>query len=567
MNMKSSSRIVAISALTALVAVTIIGCVKPGRMDPSVVSRYQAAMFHKGPQTRSQDDPLGSYLPAAGTTGPALTFVTDETGQDTVNLSLQEAILRGLANNVDVRVVSYNPEIAQEEVIQAAAEFDYVFFADASMAHIDEFLSGVFSGTPNNRKENLGRVGVRQTTITGAQWSLAYEMIWDRNRSARPTFKTWTPNLVAEITQPLLRGGWMERNLAGLRIARLNRDTSAAQFREQVQQTVADIITAYWRLVQSRRDLEGGELLLKATQETLDRIIARQDIDTSDVQVKQTEAAVYRREADLVRAKKFVRDAQDTLGRLLADAQINTLINAEIIPIDQPSESEILIDEADQLATALIHSPFLEQARIGIAGADVNVRVAQNELLPRLDLTAGGQVNGQGSTWRKAHDSFNTYDQINWNLQLAFEYPIGNRERKALLRQRKAEKLQSVTELQNTVDEVAQLVRERIREARTAHREIIIQRLASQAAQDQLQALEHTETIRGALTPEFLQVKLSAHETIAIAERALIQAIVDYNIALAEINRATGTILEMHRVQVALPVAEGASPWPDGQFD
>ena len=81
----------------------------------------------------------------------------------------------------------------------------------------------------------------------------------------------------------------------------------------------------------------------------------------------------------------------------------------------------------------------------------------------------------------------------------------------------------------------------------------------------QLQAIEDTEPIRKELTPEFLLLKLQAQETLAIAQRSEIAAVVDFNTALATLAQATGTVLEMHQIQTALPLVSGNSDTPGNE--
>ena len=547
-----------LAAVAALgLSLLVRGCVSPGSIDPSVINRYQEAMARKGPQVRQDTGRLQEFLPAEGANGPELEIV-DEGGGPVLYLSLQEAIMRGLANNLDIRVLSYAPEISREQVMQAAAEFDYVLFGGVTISETDDFFA--ITGGHDDRRGWDIQIGVRQHTVTGADWSLTLDQAWDRNKTGATTTR-WEPTLSLAVSQPLLRGGWAERNLAALRIARLTRDTSSSAFRQQAEQTITDIITAYWLLVQSRRDVEIQERLLEVSITTLERIQNRMKLDATAVQIRQTEAAVEQRRAALINFEKLARDAQDNLGRLLADATFNSLTDAEVIPTDVPTEVEVLINETDQLVTALRFSPLLEQARLAIATADINVMVAENDKLPQLDLAAAGTLAGSDPSLGDASRDLASLDQISWSLGLSFEYPLGNREREAVHRQRRYERLQAITELQNTTDQVAVVVRERIRAVRTAYREIAIQQAAVTASEAQLQALDDTERIRGALTPEFLQVKLSAQDSLALAHRSLIQAIVAYNVAMIEVNRATGTVLETHRVQLAMPIADGQTTW------
>lgn len=107
-------------------------------------------------------------------------------------------------------------------------------------------------------------------------------------------------------------------------------------------------------------------------------------------------------------------------------------------------------------------------------------------------------------------------------------------------------------------------INERIRQVATTYDEMLAQRKAVEAFKAQLQALEDTERIRGRLTPEFLQLKLSAQESLAQAQHAELLATIQYNIALSNLDRVTGTILQTQRVKIALPAATymDYSAWP-----
>ncbi len=551
---RNISRMVAVLAWVAcLVGVALPGCVKPGRMDPTVVSRYQEAMLQQGPQHRDRPGALSSYLPPANPMTPQFDVSIDpETGRRQVRLSLDDAVMVALANNLDVRVASYSPAVAYEDIVVAAAKFDYTVFADYTLTRTNQW------GTPpgyisSDRYDQVFNAGVEQTTITGASWSLTGSLSDARDRSFSNVRKGFVPSIGLDLRQPLLRGGWIERNLSELRIARINHRISMSQFRNQAQKTVTDVVTAYWALVQARRDLEIQEELLTLTIATYERVVGRQDIDADATAVKQSEAAVESRRAILITARKAVEDAENRLGRLLADVTLNAVDDIEIIPTTPPVTENVRIDVADQLVLALQHNPTLEQARLAIRAAEINVRVAENELLPKLDFSGSITSEGGGVGRGSSMDRFYDGDYINYQVGLDFEYPIGNRLRQAQLRQRRYEHLESTATLQQQADIVGEQIRERIRAVYAAHESIYAQRRAVVAQREQLEALEATELIRGRLTPEFLRLKLQAQESLAISQRAEIRAVVEYNVTLIQLEEVTGTVLETHRVQLALP--------------
>jgi outer membrane protein TolC len=350
--------------------------------------------------------------------------------------------------------------------------------------------------------------------------------------------------------------------LAGVRRAKLNQKFVMAQFRQKVEEVATDVISTYWSLVQARREVEIAESLLEITKKTLTRVRGRQEFDATAVQVTQAEEKVESRRAVLIQARKTVKDVQERLARLLADAQLNVLGEYEIVPADRPASDLVDIDTEQYLETALKHNPVLDQARLAIEIADINLDVAEHQKLPELNVTASAALQGLDDSPGDAHDWLFTGNYFGWNAGLVLEYPLGNRQRQAQLLRSKYERLKAITSLQNFSDQVALLVSERIRQVDNTYQQWQVQQAAAQAARAQLKALEDTEQIRGKLTPEFLMVKLQAQEDLARAEQAEQQAIVDYNIALAELAQATGTVLELYPVKSALPFVTGESGHP-----
>ena len=100
------------------------GCVSPGPVDSSDLGRSQQVLAERGPQQRLAEEGLGALKPQPTPALPGLDVVHDEqTGRKTINLSLDQAVMRALVNNLDIRVVSYDPAISRQQIIEAAAEF------------------------------------------------------------------------------------------------------------------------------------------------------------------------------------------------------------------------------------------------------------------------------------------------------------------------------------------------------------------------------------------------------------------------------------------------------------
>ena len=537
--------------------VLVWGCVRTGDIDPAVINRYQQHMARRKPAVLRGSTGLDVFRPVSSTGGgPELTVSADPNTQSQyIELTLTEAVMRALSNNPEVQVVSYNPGIAREEIIKAAAEFDYVVSATLSYEKDDDRANTTLGG--GQTRSRGVTAAIKQKTITGANWSLVWTLARDWDNSTASMLSTrYEPVLAFGITQPLLRDAWGKFNLAELRIARVQWKGSIEQFRQKVEEIVSNVFSTYWALVRVRKERDIHQELVDMADVTLKRVMDRREVDAHAVHIEQATAELLARRASLVRAEKNVLDIQDSLARLLADPQLNIIGNYEIRPATSMTTAKVRLDPTDQLLSALQYSPFLAQARLAIREAELNVVVAANQKLPKVDLTATTGVQGLGGSFHQAKDQFFSGDYVSYGLALKAEYPIGNRERRAQHRRRKLEYQKSVANMQDSLDQVSLLILRQIRQVETSYQEMQFQRKAMEAFRRQLEALTDREQTER-LTPSFLDLKLRTQSSMATAEVDTVRAIVAYNTAIVELSRTTGTILESPRVRITLPAVLG----------
>ena len=536
------------------------GCVPPSEFDTNLLTRYQESVLARSPQRR-KDRGLDLLRPVSAREVVPLKISPDPADKvPVVELSLDQAVRLALLNSLDIRVVSFDSAMARETVISAEAEFDEVVFGSLSHAKAEERPG---SGLMSSKSRDMPmEVGIRKRTTLGSELELKYSLTRSTDDSAftMPNPR-WDSRLELQLTQPLLRFGGKEFNLATLEVARLDHKSSLASFREQVEAVVTAVETAYWSLLQGKRELAIQQRLLRKTEETEQRVKGRGEIDATKVERKQAEAAVKSRKAALLSVERAIADIQDQLVRLLADPRLGILNTYRIKPVDSLVTAEVALDLKDQLALALKNVASLERARLAMQQADIRVKVAENAALPLLNLTASAGVQGmKGNPGPAVGDMF-SLKFLSHSLGLLFEYPLGNRAARAELRRQKFGRLQAIVDYQNVADQVAVSVASAVRQVKTAHAEIQAQRAAKLAFEAQLAALDAVE-FRRALSPEFLQVKLNAQELLASVERAELKATIDYNNALADLSRVTGTALQRKRVKLAAESAIQGRPLP-----
>jgi outer membrane protein len=534
------------------------GCVKPGEFDPSVIASYQRQMSDYAPSERmGGTSEMGLLAPAPREGVSPLkikeTKDADGTARRVVRLSLEDAIVRTLAGSPAIQVVSFDPAISREDMVQAAAAFDVLIFGKARLDKNDK--KRYASTLPPMTDVRNFETGLRQTLPTGTRWELTWGSTrdWD-NRGFSTSVTKYEPTVGFEVIQPLLRGGWLDFNLGRLRIARLANKSQMQAFRSEVEGVITEVYRLYWQLHQAREEIEIQKRLIAWSTETVRVVGVRIDVDAPVVQQKQAQSALASHQGTLTRLEKVVFDVQDQLGVLLGDTQINAMSGLYIVPTTPLDDGPVVINVADQLAAALKHNPTLAQGRLAIEASGVQIKVAENDLLPRLDLTASTTLQGAGGHRYTANRELFSGDYASYTVGLEFEYPIGNRAKSSLLRARKLDRSKSIASFQQNADQIAASVKERVRQINMALKTLKYERRAVAAYKAELDGLETLQkTRKGGMNPEFLELKLRSRERLAQSERSALQALVDYNSAVIELRRVTGTVLDLPGLKVSMP--------------
>jgi len=535
-------------ALFSLILVS--GCVSNKVNEQGLIPAYQETLVERGPQERMGVEGLGPISPVPDS---GLNETQGTNGKSTINLTIENAVARALANSPELTTVSFDPSIAKDSLAIAVSEFDVTAFGELEYDKNDSLSSDISQNSKSH--SSVWEAGIKQKGVTGAEWRLAYALTRSFDESINRRFDTaYEPVMTFELRQPLLRDAWLDINLASVNKSKLNYRIALTDFREKAENISTEVISLYWRLLQARRDVEIQQGMLDMTVDTLRKVENRKKIDATMGDIKQAEASVKSREATLLEIEKRLSDVQDQLVRLLADRQMNLVDNFEIVPMTAPDTQLTKIDKSELLKMALKKNPKIYQAKLEAEVAEINVKVAKKQRMPRLDIFGSAEVSGLSDAQGEAQEMISGRDYVNYSVGLTLEFPLGNREKKAEFRRRELQHAKALSNLQNISDQVAVLVKERMRFVETAHREIQVWKDGVDAARIHLQSLDDILRVRKKLTPEFLLTKIQAQDSLAKAQRSEIKAIADYNIAMARLSQAVGTVLDIRSVKTALPV-------------
>ena len=500
----------------------------------------------------------------------------DDPNRDVVELTLQECLQRALHNNLDVRVGGYDPGIRQLDIVSAEAAFDAVLFGSGQFDLTDQanIESGFYNQTIlSDGGDRIRRIptapfvnahdynylmGLRKLLPTGATIQVAEQLrrfrdLTDENALFRNPFYEF--GLQLQIRQPLLRDFGVEVNEANIQATRNNYQISRQQFQLLLIRTASDVETNYWRLFSSRQTVKILEDLVRSSGKSLERIRRRYPLDTQSLNIERTLAVIKRAEANLVSAENALLQRQELLLQSLNDPDLPLEKGWEVIPIDQPTEVPYETDERQTRQTALQHRAEIIAQRYRLDTSGLAEQVARNQRLPRMDLFYQQEISGAGDSYDSSWKQQWQNETVNHVFGLSFEYPLRNRSAEAAFGQAQRRRQQENLTLKNIQEQVLTDVNTSVLNLRNTFREIAKRMEAAEAEKNvMLNHLAYEESgQRNTMTPEFLNLKLNTDERLANARISAIQSLIEYNLAIMNMQRAQGTLLRYNHIDIAEP--------------
>ncbi|HOW85775.1 MAG TPA: TolC family protein [Candidatus Aminicenantes bacterium] len=481
-----------------------------------------------------------------------------------ISLTLEDSILRALKNNLNVAAEVINPGLTSATVSQARQMYAPTIEIGLTGNRLEQLSTWSLqsAGSYVNRSTSTSAAITQRIPFGGTlQAGLSYDYSYSPNELFQSYNPSYTSRLNLVLKQPLLKNfGWTVSRKEII-IAQNNFEVSRSQFRDTLVATVYSVESAYWNLVYSIESLKTLRLSLDSGKDLLAKTKREVQVGTkAPIEVLNAEATVARREADILQAEALVKRSQDQLRTLLNIEVDPSARGLALVPADKPEFKPYTITLEEALAKAMTHRPDLDVAKSTIALKQVNFRVAKNQRLPQLDLQlvkASPGISGQqyiydennpflpptpgdpGSAGAAFRDAFK-FLYNNWTAGVTLTVPFGDVFGKAQYAYAKLDLEQAQARLKTQEQQVFLEVSDAVRSLETAAKSVDAYRIARELAEKQLEA-EMKKLNVGMSTNYFV---LTYQDALASARSMEIKALVDYNVAVANIAKATGSTLE-----------------------
>jgi outer membrane protein TolC len=474
---------------------------------------------------------------------------------DTLPLSLMESIALTLERNFDIIIEGYNPKIRATDVINEQAEYDPTAVAGFSYSggkeQLDDAPSRWSPGRTAKVRVATPLAGVEQRLLLGTQLNLQVSQQHIRSNEMGSTSRFVEPSdelrTTLSFVQPVLRNFGSDVNRTNIRIAETNQEISESSLEERVMRVVTLVQELYWDLVFNIQELEVRRLSLKLAQDLLAQTRVQVAVGTQpQLSILEGEAGVAAREETVIVAENNVSNVQDRLKELFSFFEDRQRSGVEIVPTDAPQFTIEAIDLEKALEAAFEHRPDYRQARLEIESRTLNERFTRNQLLPLLEFEGRVGLNGLDDNFGDTFDNFTSGNWVQYRVGFNIRYPLGNQAAKSRFTRARLEVAQAKTVLERAEQRILVEVREAVRNVETNIKRVSVTRGARELAQKKLEAEEKKLAVGLSSVREVLRFQ----DDLSTEQSREIRALTDYNISLANLDRAKGTTLERLNIVV-----------------
>ncbi len=497
---------------------------------------------------------------------------------ETLNLTVEGAIVIALANNKALSVEEINPAIQKTFISEQRSVFDPVLNANYVETE-DENETDLLLRTPISIPDGNGgtitagsawqpvdtevdvdsnskNAGVTQRLPTGTDITISVgdDRTKVRNKSTDPSrvygtdTDTDTHNLDVTVRQQLLRGGGLGVNLASLRQARLAALASEYNLRGFTEDLVSQVEQTYWDCLTAQRQIKIFEESLIIAENQAREVKDRIDIgDLAESEIAAAEAEVAQRRSSLIDARASYDTLRIAFLRLL-NPNADSLHPVELNLQSDPSIPEVDLMEVEaSIVLARRMRPDVNQTRLQIQQDDLELVRTRNGLLPQLDVF----ISFTKSVSRTHYSELflvNTQNdrEENTTTQIGaeFSYPIGNRGPRARHNRTKLTRDRDLQALAN----LNQLVEQDIRSAYIEVERSRLQIDATAATSRLQQTTLEVEREKYRLGRSTILLVSQAQRDLLSAQLAEVQATAEYLQALVNLYRLEGSLLERRGV-------------------
>ena len=472
-------------------------------------------------------------------------------GDKIVEMSLTEAVLLALRNSrtienayLDRVVQKFNLKVAEDEFIPN-------IYIDADLGRSRSDYDSVSGGQKTTSTSETTTRDVYTTLTEKIPTGADFSFVWSHSKfdsdadssGSKSEDDIGTGSWQVSLTQPLLKGGGIDVNMASLRKSRNQEQQNILSLKSTLITTVTQTILAYRSFLQANQQVEISKASLKRSRANLE--VNKLLVETGRMPAMD----IIQAEADVAN-KEFSH--QQILNQL-DSARLNLINQLDIDKYTQiiPTETIQIVKVAPDLNTctdlAFENQPNYLRALLNIKILEINLVVAQNNRLWDLSLQGNYSSTGRGSNQNSSSGFKRTdLDSDQWNVGLSLSIPFyGDLSREQQIVTAKTNLRKAEVSLQETRFSIEIEIKDAVRNVYSRLTQVDLATKARILAEKQL-AVEQ-EKLNVGRTTNFQLVTFQ--NDLANAQNNELNAKIAYLNALSGLDQIIGTTLDTWKIE------------------
>lgn len=464
----------------------------------------------------------------------------------TVQLTLPDAIALLLQNNQDLKNSALDRIVQRQQLRESESTFTPTIQPILGLG-MSQALSNPTTVATSSSSASISGTGSSNTggTDTFAQNNALTQtaQVTGRLRTRLGTTLTVTVNpfqsqqMVATVTQPLLRGFGRAVNEAPIKRARFNETRNSLELRRTLTEQITQASSRYRALARAQESLRIQQLSLENQRQQLEFVQVLVNAGRrARADLVEVEANIASTQTQLIAARNALDQAKSDLLNLLdIEETLDIAVPQELIEEFKtgaiPVENLNALTLNRLLEIAYTNRPEYLQAKSSIEIAELDLLVARDNKRFGLDLQLSASLgdNSQMSTGISLTRVFE--DQ---SLETAFQ-------------QNRVDLLKRQNDLAKIADDIQIEVESRLRDVNSSRDRITAARRARELAERRLEITRE----RFRLGREDIFQVISLQNAVVTAQNEEVNAKIDFLDAVTRLDQASGLTLDTWKEQVA----------------
>ena len=346
--------------------------------------------------------------------------------------------------------------------------------------------------------------------------------------------------------QHLLKDSWIDQYRETILIRRKDLKISEQALRFEIMKTVLAVELSFYDLQGSQELIRVQEKILEVRRQFLAETERRVQVgDLPPLDAEQARTELENTLTALAAARELYANRENALKSLFTD-NFRQWAEVDLKPAGDLAAPKTGLDRQQSFQKAVDNRPDLAEARLDVEKRAVTVRFMKNQLFPSVDLV--GRLGGVSYT---ADLSTSLSDALHfvhpdYYYGVVVSYPLGNVAARNSYHASQTAKQIALLQLKKAEQAILVEVADAINQIESRYAQVDSTHKARTYAETALAAEE--KKLENGLTTTF--VVLQFQEILIAALTAEVQALVDYNKALAQLAFAEGATMEEQHLKL-----------------